>query len=133
MTHSTASNDILKGESAEENYYHLHVYLCYLIVLSNCILELTTYTCYPQESSDRAHCGRVQCQTHCTASLERLVHSSGRVLCYKSDNASFLQCSICHQTLVCGKQRKDTLTQSGDCGYRLDRTCQMIKNNTVKV
>lgn len=85
-----------------------------LSVVSDCIIvSFISYMGLPQESTGRARCGRAQCQTHCTASLERLVYSFDRVLCYRSDNASFPQCSTCPRTLVCGKQ-VHTLNQPYD-------------------
>lgn len=74
------------------------------IIFCNCIFEaLTTYMGWPQVPTGRAHYGKAQYQTHCTASLEKWAYCSDSVLCYMSDNASFPRCSTCPQTLVCGK------------------------------
>lgn len=83
---------------------------------------LTTHMGWSQGSTCTARCCRPQCRTHCTASLERSVYSSGRVLCYRCDSASFLRCSTCLQILVYGK----TAAHSFVSGYNLRRKQQKI-------
>lgn len=72
---------------------------------ASCIFKaVSTYMGLPQGSTGRAHCGKAQCQTHCTASLEKLVYYLYRALCYRSGNAFFHRYSTCPQILACGKE-----------------------------
>lgn len=63
-----------------------------------------TYVDLKRESTGTVHCYKARCRTRCTASLEMLVCSSHRVLCYTSCNASAPLCSTYPQTPACANR-----------------------------